>query len=119
MVETRVVKLLSSQVSSPKPAAPTSLDPVRILHLHSGNLYGGVETLLVTLANLRHLCPSMEPHFALCFDGRLNREISSSGVPVHMLGRVRISRPWSGWRARRRLREILRRERFDAVVCHM
>ncbi len=90
-----------------------------MLHLHAGNLYGGVETLLVTLANLRDLCPSMEPHFALCFEGRLSRELVSAGVPVHLLGRVRISRPWTGWRARRRLLEVLRRERYDAVLCHM
>jgi glycosyltransferase involved in cell wall biosynthesis len=89
------------------------------LHLHAGNLYGGVETLLATLASLRHLCPAMEPHFALCFEGRLSRELISAGVPVHLLGRVRISQPWTAWRARRRLRELLRRERYDAVVCHM
>lgn len=90
-----------------------------MLHLHSGNLYGGVETLLVTLANLRDLCPSMEPHFALCFEGRLSRELVSAGVPVHLLGQVRISRPWTAWRARRRLREVLRRDHYDAVLCHM
>jgi glycosyltransferase involved in cell wall biosynthesis len=92
---------------------------VRILHLQAGNLYGGVETLLVTLASLRHLCPSMEPHFALCFEARLSRELASAGVPVHSLGRVRISQPWTAWRARRRLRKLLRRERYDAVICHM
>jgi len=92
---------------------------MRILHLHAGNLYGGVETLLVTLAKLRHLCPAMDPHFALCFEGRLSQELASAGVPVHLLGRVRISQPWTAWRARRRLRELLRREHYDAVICHM
>jgi glycosyltransferase involved in cell wall biosynthesis len=93
--------------------------PLRILHLHSGNLYGGVETLLVTLAKFRHLCPSMEPHFALCFEGRLSRELVSTGVPVYQLGAVRMSRPWTGWSARRRLRQLLGSQRFEAVVCHM
>jgi glycosyltransferase involved in cell wall biosynthesis len=90
-----------------------------MLHVNSGNLYGGVETILVTLARLRNLCPTMEPHFALCHEGRLSQELTASGVPVHMLGKVRISRPWTGWRARRRLRELLVRERFDMVICHM
>ena len=93
--------------------------PVRVLHLHAGNLYGGVETLLVTLANYRELAPGMEPHFALCFEGRLSKEIAASGVPLHLLGPVRISRPWTAWSARQRLRSILRGERYDAVICHM
>jgi glycosyltransferase involved in cell wall biosynthesis len=92
---------------------------LRVLHLHSGNLYGGVETLMVTLARLRHLCPGMEPHFSLCYEGRLSRELLAEGVPVHWLGGVRISRPWTGWQARRRLRELLHREHFAVVVCHM
>ncbi len=100
-------------------AAPTEAYPVQMLHVHAGNLYGGVETVLVTLAKFRHLCPGVEPHFALSFEGRLSGELVSAGVPVHLLGPVRISRPWTAWRARRRLRELLRLERFDAVVCHM
>src|ERR1700687_6346715 len=92
---------------------------VRVLHLNAGNLYGGVETVLVTLARLRHLCPTMEPHFGLCYEGRLSRELAAAGVPVHLLGPARLSRPWSVWRARRRLREIVRRLHFDFVVCHM
>ena len=74
--------------------------------------------MLVTLARLEICARSMEPHFGLCYEGRLSRELASAGVPVHMLGRVRISRPWTAWRARRRLRELLRREHYDAVICH-
>ena len=96
--------------------APKRLD---VLHLNSGNLYGGVETMLVTLARLRHLCATMEPHFGLCHEGRLADELTSAGVSVHMLGKVRISRPWTVWRARRRLRELLSKKQFDVVICHM
>jgi glycosyltransferase involved in cell wall biosynthesis len=92
---------------------------VRVLHLNAGNLYGGVETFMNTLARSRDLCPGMEPHFGLCFEGRASRELSDTGADVHLLGAVRISRPWTVWRARRRLRELLREERFDVVVCHM
>ena len=38
---------------------------MRVLHVSSGNLYGGVETLLVTLARERNLAPAMQPEFAL------------------------------------------------------
>lgn len=91
---------------------------MRVLHLYAGNLYGGVEAYLVTLAKYRHLAPQMEPHFALCFPGRLRDELTAAGAPVHDLGPVRFSRPWTLLRARRRLRDLIRRERFDAAVTH-
>jgi glycosyltransferase involved in cell wall biosynthesis len=109
--------------AAPYTSSDTSIgsgqDRLRVLHVNSGNLYGGVETLLVTLARLRHLCEGMEPQFALCHEGRLSRELLAAGVAVHQLGKVRISRPWTVWRARRRLRELLSEEQFDLVICHM
>jgi glycosyltransferase involved in cell wall biosynthesis len=87
--------------------------------MNAGNLYGGVETFMNTLARERDLCPQMEPHFALCYQGRASRELANTGAGVHLLGPVRIGRPWTVWRARRRLRQLLRKERFDVVVCHM
>lgn len=91
---------------------------MRVLHLSSGNLYGGVETLLVTLARDRGACPGMDPHFALCAEGRLSEELRGTGAPVHPLGSVRARNPFSVRRARRSLAGLLRRERFDVVVCH-
>lgn len=91
---------------------------MRVLHLNAGNLYGGIETYLVTLARARRLVPEMEPHFGLCFPGRLRDELAAAGVPVHDLGPVRISRPWTVLRARRRLKGVLRETRTDAVVAH-
>jgi glycosyltransferase involved in cell wall biosynthesis len=105
--------------ASQRPASGSPQVGVRVLHLNAGNLYGGVETFLNTLARLRNLCPEMEPHFGLCYEGRASRELRETGTPVHLLGPARISRPWTVWRARRRLRELLRRERFDLVICHM
>ena len=92
---------------------------VRVLHLNAGNLYGGVETLLTTIARLRHLCPRMESHFAACYEGRWTQELAEAGAPVYLLGPARISRPWTVWRARRHLRELLLKDRFDVVICHM
>jgi glycosyltransferase involved in cell wall biosynthesis len=92
---------------------------MRVLHISPGRLFGGVETLLVTIARCRELCPEMAPEFAVCFPGRLSNELQDLGAPFHMLGEVRASSPLSVWRARRRLRDLLLRRRFDAVVCHM
>jgi len=109
-----------ANLAAPAPGAVANFAKrLRVLHVNSGNLYGGVETILATLARLRHLCPSMEPSFALCHEGRLSRELTATGAPVHLIGQVRVRHPLTVWRARRRMRELLRRERFDAVICHM
>jgi len=91
---------------------------LKVLHLYAGNLYGGIETLLTTLARLRHLAPGMEPEFGLCFRGRLWDELVATGVPVHDLEAVRLSRPWTVWRARGRLREVLGETRPEVVIAH-
>jgi len=84
----------------------------------SGNLFGGIETVLVTLARLRHLCPSMIPSFAVCFPGRLEEELRRTGAPVYNLGAVRVRHPWSVLRARLALGRLLHSSGADVVVCH-
>lgn len=91
---------------------------MRVLHLNAGNLYGGIETYLVTLARSRAVCPEMEPEFGLCFRGRLWDELDAAGVPVHDLGAVRLSRPWTVLTARRALKVLLATARVDAAVVH-
>jgi glycosyltransferase involved in cell wall biosynthesis len=91
---------------------------MRVLHISSGNLYGGVETLLATLAREADAAPGMDPSFALCFDGRCRAELEGLGASVHMLGGLRLSRPHTALRARRALSRWLASEAFDVVVCH-
>lgn len=91
---------------------------MKVLHLGAGNMFGGVETFLVTLATLRHLVPDMQPEYGLCFRGRLWDELTAAGVPVFETGEVRVSRPWSVLRARRALRRVLAERRPDVVVVH-
>lgn len=91
---------------------------IRVLHLAAGNIFGGIETFLLTLARSAQLEPMMTPEFAVCFPGRLRDELSATDRPVYDLGPVRISRPWTVWRARRRLRAVLQASRPDRVVIH-
>jgi len=91
---------------------------MRILHVHSGNLYGGVETILTTLARKSATCPELEQEFALCFDGRLQRELATAGAATHRIGPVRVSRPLTVIRARRELRRLLAGRKFDVLVFH-
>jgi len=92
---------------------------MRVLHSYSGNLYGGVETLLVTLARSRDHAGEMRHEFALCFEGRLSRELAGAGAAVHAIDAVRTRNPVSIWRARRRFAELLAARHFDVVICHM
>ena len=91
---------------------------MRVLHVYSGNLYGGVEKMLVTLARHRDLDLKLRSEFALCFAGRLSQELKAAGAIVHHLGNVRVRQPQSVWLARRRLGKILESENYDVVICH-
>src|SRR5687768_1733288 len=89
---------------------------MRILHLYSGNLFGGIEAILVTIA--RRSGGDARHEFALCFDGRLRTELAAAGAAVHALGAARISRPHSIRASRRALHTLLVTQRFDAAICH-
>jgi glycosyltransferase involved in cell wall biosynthesis len=92
--------------------------PISVLHLAAGNLYGGIESFLVTLARLRQLRPGLQPEFAVCFDGRLRQELTATGAAVHHFGPARASRPLTIWRARRRFGRLLRSGGIDVVISH-
>jgi glycosyltransferase involved in cell wall biosynthesis len=92
---------------------------IRVLHIIPGRLFGGVESTLLTIARFREVCAAMHTELAFCVQGRLSDEMNGLGVRVHKLGLVRVRYPFTIWRARRVLRELLRRERFDIVLCHM
>lgn len=89
---------------------------LNVLHVYSGNLFGGVERMLISIATLP--ASPDESHFALCFDGRLSRALETARAPLTRLGPVRVRNPLSAFRARRALARLLRSHRFDAVICH-
>lgn len=91
---------------------------MRVLHVHSGNLYGGVETFLTALARHGHFAPDMEQRFALCFQGQLSEELTALGAQTSIVNPVRISRPWTVRRARRAIRDIIRAFQPAVVTCH-
>lgn len=89
---------------------------MRILHIGVGNLYGGIEALLVTLARNRHCCEDLDQAFATFFPGRLRNELLSSGATAHTLDPVRLSRPWTIAAARRQFAEIV--PQYDCIIGH-
>ena len=91
---------------------------MRVLHVGAGNLFGGIEVNLLTLARFRHECPEMDAEYGFCYDGKPANELRTLGVNVHIFGPARYSRPWTVVAARRRLAETLHERAFDAVICH-
>ncbi len=91
---------------------------MKVLHVYAGNLFGGIETLLLTLARERHLCPEMEVQFGLCFEGRLSQQLANTGVKVHQLGAVKLRDCLSVLRARASLEQVIRQNEIDLVICH-
>ena len=91
---------------------------MRVLHVYSGNLFGGIEAMLLAIARQQSDGAGLESEFALCFEGRLSRELTAAGARVHQLAEVRVSRPQTVRRARRALAALLSSGRFDRVICH-
>src|ERR1700720_230855 len=103
---------------------------MRVLHVYSGNLFGGIEAILIALARSRSICPAVDHEFALCFQGKLARELTRLGAPLHHLGPVRLSRPGTVRSARAALAALVQPTppmsparlaqpaAFDRVVCH-
>lgn len=91
---------------------------MRILHVHSGNIFGGVERILIALAGHKRFSPAFEHTFALSFPGRLSQELSALGAPVFILPRLQLSRPLQILRSRAALRKLLRQNRYDLAIVH-
>lgn len=87
----------------------------RVLHLAAGNLYGGVETFLVTLARSPR---RLEHRFALFFQGRLASELRDARAHVEVLGPARLGRPWTLLGPQLRLRRLLASWRPNLVLLH-
>lgn len=89
---------------------------MRLLHLYSGNLYGGVERLLWTLHTEQEQFPQLQSIFALCFRGRLSDDLAAAGAPLALLPPVRLRLPWSVRQARKSVMGLL--SSADIAVCH-
>jgi glycosyltransferase involved in cell wall biosynthesis len=89
---------------------------LRVLHVTAGNLFGGIERMLLTMIAAQRTDCAHE--VAVGFDGRLARELRDAGSPPHVFGDVRFRRPDTVWRARRVLHRLLSAGRHDAVICH-
>lgn len=90
---------------------------MKILNVYKGDLFGGIEKFLITLAAIEK--PELVKfEFALCYEGKLAQELKAIGATVHFLGHVRIRDPLGVMHARRALASLIQSGKFDFVVCH-
>lgn len=92
-----------------------------ILHVYSGNLFGGIESNILALctADLARNSDGGSRHgVALSFDGLLASRLRESGVTPEILGAVRFRYPWTTWSARRKLTGLLRDPAIKGVLAH-
>ena len=94
------------------------MNTLKVLNVYAGNLYGGIESMLFTLARTKGEVPGFDMDFALCFPGRLMDELRSTKATTHDLGPVRARYFWQVYRARHRLKTVLKKTRYDAVILH-
>lgn len=95
-----------------------SARPLRVLHLHTGNIFGGVESILLSLVRHGPLCPGLEWRFGLCFEGAFSRELAAAGAPVAMLPVTRFSRPWTLFQTRSAALRLLGELCPDVCITH-
>ncbi|HWR13925.1 MAG TPA: glycosyltransferase family 4 protein [Terriglobales bacterium] len=105
--------------AEPVHGAPNSLrQTLRILHLHSGNMMGGIESALLTFAEFASGCPELQQSIALAFKGIFADSIGCAGMKVHELPSVHLRNPVSVIRSRHALARLLDQFPFDVIISH-
>lgn len=89
---------------------------MRVLHVSGGQVYGGIERMLVTLASAAS--NELTQLFAVAPQARLWRELQDRGVDPVMLPSPRASRPLSVLKARRAFDRQLAELSPDAAIFH-
>jgi glycosyltransferase involved in cell wall biosynthesis len=108
----------STETAHTQQIISADLKSIHVLHLHSGNILGGVESVLSTMAEYSSACPQMHQSFALVFDGKFAESLRATGAVVHILPEVRLRNPISMLRAKRSLRRLLQTNNYDVVISH-
>ena len=103
---------------TPPSGDPASSRPLSVLHVHSGNLFGGIERAILTCVWNLHLAPSIRFEFALCFSGNFSEGLAAARQKIHKLPEVRTRNPLSIVAARRNLARLLKQKQYDVVLCH-
>ncbi len=91
---------------------------IPVLHVGAGNLFGGIERMLMAFARNVDCRSRMMHTFGLCFHGRVEDELNSSGSAIHYFGKASFRNPLAIWLPRRNMRLLLQPRQCDFVICH-
>lgn len=89
-----------------------------ILHLVAGNLFGGIERMLITIGLNANLCPRVKHSFAVCYSGVFSKVMRANGFSIHEFGKASFRNPFSLIFGRRNFRKYLSKNKFDWIICH-
>ncbi len=118
VTRTTVAPLGPSSITTTAAGKPASRRSLSVLHVHSGNLFGGIERAILNMLENLHFAPSISFEFALCFNGEFGQQLAAAGQIVHKLPEVRARNPLSIVAARRKLARLLNQNQYDVVICH-
>lgn len=89
-------------------------EPLRVCHFVSGDAWGGLEAMVLSLLRAQHADPAFEVSLIALNDGRLYREAMAEGIPVHLLPEGELN----GWQLVLRLRRVLTAVRAQLLHTH-
>lgn len=81
-------------------------------------MIGGIESVLLTLAEFAGACSEIQQEFALVFDGPFADSLRATGATVRILPAVQLRNPLSVLRSRRQLRQWIEDHSYQAVISH-
>ena len=89
-------------------------EPLRVCHFVSGDQWGGLEAMALSLVRAQHADPAYEVSLVALNDGRLYREAMADGISVHLLP----ERELNAWQLVLRLRRVLTSLRAQLLHTH-
>jgi glycosyltransferase involved in cell wall biosynthesis len=91
---------------------------IKVIHFGAGNLFGGIEVMLVTMAKFQCQIPGLDQNFAFFFEGKAANRIRSHGCPVKIFPETKIKSITGVLKVQRLIREYLLGECPEIVIVH-
>ena len=93
---------------------------MKIIHFYTGNVYGGVEKLLLDLFEYQSVLEpeELDAIFVLCYEGYLSQKLQERGATVELIPTPCLKRPWTLIQTFFQLRKILNQYDAQIIVSH-